>query len=126
MIPGFSSTQSKRPQALFGAESGMPVRMSRANGCRVWDDQGREYLDTIMALGAVGLGYAHPAVTAAVECAARDGVVGPLAPAIEHEVADELAAVLPGGEAVRFLKSGAEAVAAAGRIARTYTGRGAA
>src|SRR6185436_5939585 len=93
MIPGFSSTQSKRPEALFGAESGMPVRMTRANGCRVWDDQGREYLDTIMALGAVGLGYAHPAVTAAVECAARDGVVGPLAPAIENEVAEELAAV---------------------------------
>jgi glutamate-1-semialdehyde 2,1-aminomutase len=97
--------------------------MVRAEGCRVWDDQGREYLDTIMALGAVGLGYGHPRVVAAVESAARNGIVGPLSPALEAEVSEMLAAVLPGGEASRFFKSGAEAVAAAVRIARTATGR---
>jgi glutamate-1-semialdehyde 2,1-aminomutase len=97
--------------------------MVRAEGCRVWDDQGHEYLDTIMALGAVGLGYGHPAVVAAVESAARNGIVGALSPALEAEVSEMLAAVLPGGEASRFFKSGAEAVAGAVRIARTCTGR---
>jgi glutamate-1-semialdehyde 2,1-aminomutase len=97
--------------------------MVRAEGCRLWDDQGREYLDTIMALGAVGLGYGYPAVITAVETAARNGIVGALSPALEAEVSELLAAVLPGGEASRFFKTGAEAVAAAVRIARTYTGR---
>ncbi len=123
MIPGFTSTQSKRPAALFGDVPGAPARMLRSEGCRVWDEQGREYLDTIMALGAVGLGYGHPAVVAAVEKAARDGIVGPLPPVLEEEVAERLAAIIPGAEATRFLKTGAEATAAAVRLARTYTGR---
>jgi glutamate-1-semialdehyde 2,1-aminomutase len=122
-IPGFSSTGSKRPEALFGAAEGVPGRLVRAQGCRVWDDRGVEYLDTVMALGAVALGYAHPAVVAAVERAARDGVVGSLAPVLEREVAERLCALIPGAEAARFLKTGAEAVAAAVRLARVVTGR---
>lgn len=123
MIPGFSSTGSKRPEALFGGQPGVPLRMIRADGCRVWDENGREYLDTIMALGAVALGYGHPAVVAAAESAVRDGAVGSLAPVEELQLAERLAAVLPGAEASRFFKTGAEAVAAAVRIARVHTGR---
>ncbi|MBI4503498.1 MAG: aminotransferase class III-fold pyridoxal phosphate-dependent enzyme [Gemmatimonadetes bacterium] len=122
-IPGFTSTRSKRPEVLFGTRTGGPTRMTRSEGCRVWDDQGREYIDTVMALGAVALGYGHRAVVAAAERALRDGVVGPLPPVLEQETAELLAATLPGGEAVRFFKTGAEAVAAAVRIARTYTSR---
>jgi glutamate-1-semialdehyde aminotransferase len=76
-----------------------------------------------MALGAVGLGYGHPAVVEAVAKAAREGGVGPLPPALEVEVAERLAAVYPGAEQVRFLKTGAEAVQAAVRLARVATGR---
>lgn len=122
LIPGFTSTGSKRPAALFGDEAG-PQRMQRAAGCVVWDEAGRAYTDYVMALGAVALGYGHPAVTAAVTRAAEDGVVGPLAPVLEEEVAARLVAILPGAERVRFLKTGAEAVAAAVRIARVATGR---
>jgi glutamate-1-semialdehyde aminotransferase len=89
----------------------------------VWDASGREYLDTIMALGAVALGYAHPSVVEAVERAARAGAVGSLAPVLEADVAEQLCAILPGGEAVRFFKTGAEAVAAAVRVSRVVTGR---
>jgi len=65
-VAGFTSTGSKRREALFGEDPGdAPYRMSRTAGCRVWDDRGREYLDYIMALGAVALGYGHPAVAAA-------------------------------------------------------------
>ena len=64
-VPGFTSTGSKRPDALFGT----PARMTRASGCRVWDESGREYVDFVMALGAVALGYGHPAVNRAAETA---------------------------------------------------------
>ncbi len=123
MIPGFTSTGSKSPEVLFGIAEGMPGRMVRSAGCRVWDADGREYIDMIMALGAVALGYAHPAVTSAVEKAARDGCVGSLSPGLEHDVAARLCGYVPGADSVRFLKTGVEAVAAAVRIARVYTGR---
>lgn len=124
-IPGFTSTGSKRPEALYGVAQpeGVPLRMVRASGCTVTAEDGRQYTDFIMGLGAVALGYAHPAVTAAVAQAAADGLVGPLAPMLEEQVASRLARLLPWGEQVRFLKTGAEAVAAAIRIARTFNGR---
>jgi glutamate-1-semialdehyde 2,1-aminomutase len=123
-VAGFTSTGSKRPEALFGGRAdGVPIAMLRSAGCRVWDADGREYLDLVMALGAVALGYAHPAVTEAVVRAVRDGAVGPLPPVLEEEVASELVRRIPWVEQVRFLKTGAEAMAASVRLARTATGR---
>ena len=123
-VAGFTSTGSKRPEALFGGTAaGVPVAMLRSSGCRVWDADGREYLDLVMALGAVALGYAHPAVTAAAIQAVGDGTVGSLPPVLEEEVALELRRLIPWIERVRFLKTGAEAMAAAVRLARTATGR---
>lgn len=124
-IPGFSSTGSKRPEALYGPGDldGLPVRMTRSRGCTIWDDQGSEYLDFIMALGAVALGYGYPAVNRAVQDAIEAGVVGSLAPVHEEALAHELKRHIPLLDRVRFLKTGAEAVAAAVRIARASTGR---
>ncbi len=124
-VPGFTSTGSKRPEALFGPGDGpaVPERMVRAAGCRVWDAAGREYVDYIMALGAVALGYGHPAVNAAAQRAMESGVVGPLAPILEEELAEALCRAIPWIEGLRFLKTGAEAVAAAVRLGRVATGR---
>jgi len=124
-VPGFTSTGSKRPEALFGPEPGpsAPAQLVRASGCRVWDRSGREYLDYVMALGAVALGYGHAAVNRAAQEAIAAGVVGPLPPVVEQELAEALAARMPWLERVRFLKTGAEAVAAAVRLARVATGR---
>ena len=123
-VAGITSTGSKRPAALFGvAGEALPLRMTRSSGCRVWDAEGREYLDFIMALGAVALGYGHPAVTRAVAEAAAQGVVGPLPPVLEEAVAADLCRAIPWLERVRFLKTGAEAVAAAVRLARVVTDR---
>jgi glutamate-1-semialdehyde 2,1-aminomutase len=124
-IPGFTSTGSKRPEALFGSgeDPTLPGRMTRAVGARVWDAEGREYLDYVMALGAVVLGYGHPIVSEAAADAIAAGVVGPLPPVEEERLAARLADLLPWLERVRFLKTGAEAVAAAVRIARVKTGR---
>ena len=127
-VPGFTSTGSKRPEALFGAPpsddaAAVPARMTRASGCRVWDTEGREYVDYVMALGAVALGYGHPDVNRAAEQAIAAGVAGPLPPVLEEELADALAMRIPWLEQMRFLKTGAEAVAAAVRLARVATGR---
>src|SRR5436190_612880 len=96
--------------------------MTRAAGCRVWDAAGREYVDYIMALGAVALGYGHAAVNGAAEAAIAAGVVGPLPPVAEEALAEALAERIPWLERVRFLKTGAEAVAAAVRFARVAAG----
>ncbi|HLQ58396.1 MAG TPA: aminotransferase class III-fold pyridoxal phosphate-dependent enzyme, partial [Gemmatimonadales bacterium] len=122
-VPGFTSTGSKRPEALFGTGGGGPTRMTRASGCRVWDEGGREYVDFVMALGAVALGYGHADVNRAAAAAIAAGVVGPLPPVAEEELAEALGERIPWLERVRFLKTGAEAVAAAVRLARVATGR---
>ncbi len=124
-LPGFTSTASKRPDALFGGTGAgdLPARMSRAAGCRVWDADGREYVDYVMGLGAVGLGYGHERPAGAAIKAIQEGVVGPLPPLLEAELADALADAMPWLERWRFFKTGAEAVAAAVRLARVVTGR---
>ena len=124
-VAGFTSTGSKRPEALFGgAVPGTPEAMLRASGCRVWDAEGREYLDLVMALGAVALGYGHPAVTEAAVRAVRGRRRGTAASRARGGAGRRSSGgVIPWMERVRFLKTGAEAMAAAVRLARTVTGR---
>lgn len=124
IIPGGASTGSKRPDALFGDRLGeLPTHFTRASGCRIETAEGRELIDCTMALGAVALGYADDVVTQAVAEAAANGNVCGLSPALEIDVAERLAELVPCAEQVRFLKTGAEAVAAAVRIARAHTNR---
>jgi glutamate-1-semialdehyde aminotransferase len=124
IIPGGASTGSKRPEALFGDRVGdLPTHFARARGCRVETAEGRELIDCTMALGAVAIGYGDDVVTQAVVEAAVNGTVCGLSPALEIDVAERLAELIPCAEQVRFLKTGAEGVAAAVRIARAHTGR---
>jgi glutamate-1-semialdehyde aminotransferase len=120
-VAGFTSTVSKAPEGMFGGPGG-PTHVVRASGVRVETADGHSLLDWTMALGAVGLGYAHPRVVEAVERAVRDGAVGPLPHRLEVEVAERLCAAYPGAEQARFFKTGAEAVQAAVRLARAATG----
>ena len=123
-IVGGASTGSKRPEALYG--SGVPAgptHFRTAHGCTVIAADGTSYTDCTMALGSVALGYADPDVTRAVTDAVKAGNVAGWSPMLEIEVAERLCATLPCAERVRFLKTGAEATAAAVRIARTATGR---
>jgi glutamate-1-semialdehyde aminotransferase len=124
-VAAVASTGSKRPRALYGADAppDAPLHFVRAEGCRVTTASGRTLVDCTMALGAVALGYADPAVTAAVQAAAAAGNVAGLTPVAEPALAERLCAVIPCAERALFLKSGAEAVAAAVRLARAATGR---
>lgn len=123
-VAGFTSTGSKRPESLFGTyQPDLPSRVVRSSGCRVWDANDREYTDYIMGLGAVALGYGHPEVNRAAIEAVENGIVGPLAPVLEEEVASQICRLMPWIQQLRFLKTGAEAMAAAVRLARVVTGR---
>ena len=73
-VAGFTSTGSKQPELLYGGgdlPADLPIRMVRSAGCRVEDESGREYVDCIMALGAVALGYGPPAVIRAAMSSER-------------------------------------------------------
>ena len=124
VIPGGASTGSKRAVALYGENTVFgPTHFVRASGCHVSTPGGRTLIDCTMALGAVAIGYADDTVTRNVLSAIAAGHVSGLSHTSEIDVADRLCEVIPCAEQVRFLKTGAEAVSAAVRIARTHTGR---
>jgi glutamate-1-semialdehyde 2,1-aminomutase len=128
VLPTGASTGSKRAAALYGevdasADVDLPTHFVSASGCRVTDVSGAVFLDCTMALGSVALGYAEPSVVQAVIAAASEGNVSGLSSWREVELAERLCAMIPCAERVQFLKTGAEATAAAVRLARTYTGR---
>ncbi|PKQ15333.1 MAG: aspartate aminotransferase family protein [Actinobacteria bacterium HGW-Actinobacteria-7] len=99
-----------------------PVMFVRGDGMRLYDDDGAEYLDFVSGIGAVNLGHAHPAVTAAVaEQAAKLVHVSNLY-YVEHraELACDLVRLLGGGMRVFFANSGAEANEGAIKLARKW------
>ena len=121
VIPLGTQTLSKSPtQFVQGAT---PIFLQRGRGAHVWDVDGYEYLDYPMALGPVLLGYTDPRVDDAVSDQLRDGITFTLMHPLEVEVAERIVAMCPGVEAVRFAKSGSDAVSAAVRACRAITGR---
>jgi glutamate-1-semialdehyde 2,1-aminomutase len=127
ILPAASSTGSKRPDALYGEasidEPHGPTHFTRANGCTVETFEGESFIDCTMALGSVAIGYGDERVTRAVLQYAGSGNAAGLAPVIEVEVAERFCELVPCAEKAQFLKTGAEAMSAAVRIARAYTGR---
>jgi glutamate-1-semialdehyde aminotransferase len=121
VIPLGTQTFSKSPtQFVQGAT---PIYLERGRGAHVWDVDGNEYVDYPMALGPVILGHAEPVVDAAITAQLRDGITFTLMHPLEVEVAERIVELCPGVEAVRFAKSGSDAVSAAVRAARALTGR---
>ena len=97
--------------------------MERGRGSRLIDVDGNEYIDWMMAFGALPLGHAHPEVAEAIAEAATSGAHFATATSIELEVAEMLQRMVPNAERVRFANTGTEAVMAALRLARGVTGR---
>ncbi len=100
-----------------------PVFAIRAEGGRVWDADGNEFIDWPMALGPLLLGHNHPAVVEAVRRQLGEGIAFSLPTRGELELAERLIAWFPYAERVRFGKNGSDATAGAVRAARAYTGR---
>ncbi len=121
VVPGTSQTLSKGP-GMF-VEGAYPVFLERGRGSHVWDVDGHEYVDYILGLASITLGYAYPAVTEAVARQLDRGSIFSLPHPLEVEVSERLTEIIPCAEMVRFVKTGSEADAAAVRVARAATGR---
>jgi glutamate-1-semialdehyde 2,1-aminomutase len=100
-----------------------PGYFSKAAGARVWDLQGRSYLDFTGAVGAVLLGYADPDVNAAVRRRTLLGSYCTLNAPEELALAERLLALHPWAHRVRYARGGGDALALGVRIARAATGR---
>jgi glutamate-1-semialdehyde 2,1-aminomutase len=118
-IPGGVSS----PVRAFKAVGGTPLFIRKAEGARVWDADGRAYLDYLGSWGPMILGHAHPAVVEAVQQAAARGTSYGAPCAAEVELAERVARFVPSIEKVRFVSSGTEATMSALRLARGFTGR---
>ncbi len=107
---------------------GYPLVMERGDGCRVWDVDGNEFLDFTTGIAVTATGHAHPAVVKAIQEQAAKFLhmsgTDFYYPA-QIEMAERLASVAPfsGDAMVFFGNSGAEAIEAAAKLARYYTGR---
>ncbi len=120
LIPGGSQTMSKRPGGY--APGAFPIYIQRGHGAHVWDVDGNEYIDYIMALGPITLGYCYEPVDRAIAEQLKDGTIFGLLHPLEVEAAEAVCDIIPCAEMVRFMKGGAEVTQAAARIARAYTG----
>lgn len=122
LIPGGTQLLSKRPEMF--APDVWPAYYSKAKGSRVWDMDGREFIDmSIMAVGACILGYADDEVDDAVVQALSSGVNSSLNCPEEVELAEALIELHPWFGMVRYARSGGEAMGMAARIARAHTRR---
>ena len=111
------------PVRAFRSVGGTPPFLVRGKGCRVWDEDGREYLDFVGSWGPLILGHSHPAVLEAVAEAMQDGLSFGAPTAREVEIAELLTEIVPNADMVRMVNSGTEAVMSAVRLARGVTGR---
>ncbi|MCL2657034.1 MAG: glutamate-1-semialdehyde 2,1-aminomutase [Betaproteobacteria bacterium] len=111
------------PVRAFRAVGGTPRFITRAQGCRVWDADGRDYIDYVGSWGPAILGHAHPDVIRAVQEKAALGLSFGAPTEIEVEMAELLCKLVPNLEMVRLVSSGTEATMSAIRLARGFTGR---
>jgi glutamate-1-semialdehyde 2,1-aminomutase len=111
------------PVRAFRSVGAAPLFVDRAQGSRLWDTDGREYLDYICSWGALILGHAHPEIIAAVAAQARRGTSYGVTSPLEIELAERIARALPSLDRIRFVSSGTEAAMSAIRAARAFTGR---
>jgi len=121
VIPSATQTFSKGRRAYV--EGVGPAFVARARGSHVWDVDGHEYIDYPMALGAVTLGHAYPAVNEAVARQLAEGVSFSVSHPLEVELAEALTEIVAGADMVRFGKNGSDATSGAVRAARALTGR---
>lgn len=111
------------PVRAFGSVGGSPRFMARANGCHMWDVDGKRYIDYIGSWGPMILGHNHPKIIEAVHQAVDNGLTFGCATEREIEIAEEIRHIMPSIEEVRLVSSGTEAGMSAIRLARGFTGR---
>ncbi len=111
------------PVRAFGAVGGRPPFIERARGARLYDVDGRSYIDYVMSWGPLIHGHAPRELTRALRSAAGRGTSFGAPTAEEVELGRLVCRLVPSIERVRFVNSGTEATMSAIRVARAATGR---
>ena len=119
VIPGGVNS----PVRAYGAIGIAPRFIDRADGCHIYDVDGKEYVDYIDSWGPMILGHNFPEVKESVLKACEKGLSFGCATAIEVEMAEFICVHIPHVDMVRMVNSGTEAVMSAVRVARGFTGK---
>jgi glutamate-1-semialdehyde 2,1-aminomutase len=119
LIPGGVNS----PVRAFRSVGGTPVFFKKGLGSKLWDVDGKEYIDYINSWGPMIVGHAHPEVISAVQIAAANSLSFGAPTGLELEMAQEINKLVPSMEQVRLNSSGTEATMSAIRTARGFTKR---
>ena len=121
LIPCTTQTLAKGPQQ--NVKGVAPKYLQHGKGSHVWDVDGNEYIDYLMGIGPLSLGYAYDKVDNAIKEQLKDGITFSLMHPLEVEVAELINKVVPNAESIRYSKVGADVTTAAVRLARAFTKR---
>lgn len=119
LIPGGVNSPVRAGKAV-GLD---PPFISRAQGCHLWDVDGKRYIDYVCSWGPMILGHGHPKVVKALQQRIPKGTSYGAPTPLEVEMAQTITEMVPSIEMVRMVNSGTEATMSAIRLARGYTGR---
>jgi len=119
IIPALSQTFSKAPYSYV--EGVYPTYLEKGKGCYVYDVDNNRYIDYVLGLGPIILGYGYPKVDAAIKNQLKNGISFSIPHRLEVEVSEKISKFIPGAEMVRFAKTGSDAGTAAIRAARAHT-----
>ena len=111
------------PVRAFGSVGRSPIFIKKAKGSRIFDEDGREYIDYVCSWGPGILGHTKETVIEAVKAACDDGLTFGAPTRKELEIAELITAHMPSMEMSRMVNSGTEAVMSAVRVARGFTGK---
>jgi glutamate-1-semialdehyde 2,1-aminomutase len=121
VTPVASQTYSKSHRYFCGPHA--PKFLEHGKGGSVQDVEGRTFLDFILGLGPITLGYNYPEINDAIIAQLSKGITFSQSTELEVELAEKLVEVIPCAEMVRFVKNGSDATTGAIRLARAFTGR---
>lgn len=119
LIPALSQTFSKAPYSYV--QGVYPVYLKSGKGSHVVDVDNNEFIDYILALGPITLGYAYQSVDKAIKKQLKDGISFSMPHYLEVELSEKLHQTIPGSDMIRFTKTGSDAGTAAIRAARAIT-----
>jgi glutamate-1-semialdehyde aminotransferase len=119
VIPHLTGTFSRAATAFI--ENAYPLYIESGNGSHFTDVDGNEYIDYLMGLGPITLGYNYEPVNQAIKKQLDKGILFSLPHRIEVEVSELVSQTIPFADMVKFEKSGSNAVTAAVRAARAFT-----
>jgi glutamate-1-semialdehyde 2,1-aminomutase len=121
LIPALSQTFSKAPYSYV--EGIYPTYLSHGKGSHVFDINNKEYIDFVLGLGPITLGYNYSVVNSAIRKQLSKGISFSIPHHIEVDASQAINSIIPGAEMVRFAKTGSDAGTAAIRAARAITKR---